>query len=278
MREVVLASVFGFCKGVENSVALAEQLINTTKDKKLYSAGDIIHNKGVVEDLKNRGLVPITSPEGYEKGIILTCAHGITPEKRKSFEDAGFEVVEGTCRIVQRNHKIISDSTKPTIFIGKKDHPETISTMAYSKQPCTLISTVDDLDLLSSNITYNAVVQTTYSSNLVEEIRKAIDERNLHVNILTDICNSSKRRRDAVKKICESCDTIVIIGDKHSANSQGLKKIAENEGVKAFLISDEKDITPEILASKRIGLSAGASVPMTVIKRVRRCLIDGEAT
>lgn len=277
MNNVELASIFGFCKGVEASVNLAVELIKNHKGEKLYTAGELIHNKWIVNNLAEQGIIPISGPEGYEKGIVLICAHGITPTLKQQYIDAGFKVVDGTCRIILRNQKLIGETNNQTIFIGKKNHPETISTMAFAKRPSILISQVSDLDLLERNIRYDAIVQTTYSSSIISNIKEAIKERGLDVNFLSDICNSSQRRRDAVKKLCETCESIVIIGDKHSANSQGLKKIAEEEGKPAFLVSDVDDITPEILRYKHIGLSAGASVPMDVITRVRRYLINGEA-
>ena len=277
MRQVELASIYGFCKGVETSVNLAAELLKKHKGEKLYTAGELIHNKWIVEQLSQRGIIPISGPEGHEKGIVLICAHGITPQLQQRYLDAGFTIVDGTCRIIKRNQKLINESNNDTIFIGKKGHPETISTMSFAKKPSILISNVNDLAKLDKNINYDAVVQTTYSSSLVDEIKSSILALNLHVNFLSDICNSSQRRREAVKKLCETCDTIVIIGDKHSANSQGLKKIAEEEGRKAYLISDVNEVTPEILSAKKIGLSAGASVPMDVINRVRRYLLNGEA-
>ena len=276
MRKVELASVFGFCKGVDSSVNLAIELLKQHQGENLYTAGELIHNKWIVNNLSKRGIIPISGPEGHEKGIVLICAHGITPELRKRYIDAGFTIVDGTCRIILRNQKLIGEAKNQTIFIGKKGHPETVSTMAFAKKPSILVSTVDDLVGLNKNTTYDAVVQTTYSSSLIRDIKNSILAMGLNVNFLSDICNSSQRRREAVKKLCETCETIVIIGDKHSANSQGLKKIEEEEGRKAYLISDADEITPEILSSENIGLSAGASVPMDIINRVRRCLINGE--
>lgn len=276
MRRVTMASVFGFCKGVENSVALAEKLIAEHPGERLYTTGDLIHNRAVVEDLRARGVESISGPEGHEKGIALVRAHGITPDEYRRYKEAGFGIVDGTCRLVRRNQRLIAESKKPTLFIGKEGHPETISTMAHSTMPCMLISFVSDLDRLSKEVGYNAVIQTTASQELVSAVKEEIVRQGFNVSFLTDVCNSSARRREAVRKLCTSCDTIVVVGDVHSANSQALRALAEKEGRRAFLIQDVSDITPEILESDNIGLTAGASVPMNVIKNVRRFLKYGE--
>lgn len=276
MRRVTMASVFGFCKGVENSVALAEKLIAEHPGERLYTTGDLIHNRAVVEDLRARGVESISGPEGHEKGIALVRAHGITPDEYRRYKEAGFGIVDGTCRLVRRNQRLIAESKKPTLFIGKKGHPETFSTMAHSTMPCMLISSVSDLGRLSKEVGYNAVIQTTASQELVSDVKEEIVRQGFNVSFLTDVCNSSARRREAVRKLCTSCDTIVVVGDVHSANSQALRALAEKEGRRAFLIQDVSDITPEILESDNIGLTAGASVPMNVIKNVRRFLKYGE--
>lgn len=276
MRRVTMASVFGFCKGVENSVALAEKLIAEHPGERLYTTGDLIHNRAVVEDLRARGVESISGPEGHEKGIALVRAHGITPDEYRRYKEAGFGIVDGTCRLVRRNQRLIAESKKPTLFIGKEGHPETISTMAHSAMPCMLISSVSDLDRLRKEVGYNAVIQTTASQELVSAVKEEIVRQGFNVSFLTDVCNSSARRREAVRKLCTSCDTIVVVGDVHSANSQALRALAEKEGRRAFLIQDVSDITPEILESDNIGLTAGASVPMNVIKNVRRFLKYGE--
>lgn len=276
MRRVTMASVFGFCKGVENSVALAEKLIAEHPGERLYTTGDLIHNRAVVEDLRARGVESISGPEGHEKGIALVRAHGITPDEYRRYKEAGFGIVDGTCRLVRRNQRLIAESKKPTLFIGKEGHPETISTMAHSIMPCMLISSVSDLGRLSKEVGYNAVIQTTASQELVSAVKEEIVRQGFNVSFLTDVCNSSARRREAVRKLCTSCDTIVVVGDVHSANSQALRALAEKEGRRAFLIQDVSDITPEILESDNIGLTAGASVPMNVIKNVRRFLKYGE--
>ena len=276
MRRVTMASVFGFCKGVENSVALAEKLIAEHPGERLYTTGDLIHNRAVVEDLRARGVESISGPEGHEKGIALVRAHGITPGGYRRYTEAGFGLVDGTCRLVRRNQRLIAESKKPTLFIGKEGHPETISTMAHSTMPCMLISSVSDLGRLSKEVGQNAVIQTTASQELVSAVKEEIVRQGFNVSFLTDVCNSSARRREAVRKLCTSCDTIVVVGDVHSANSQALRALAEKEGRRAFLIQDVSDITPEILESDNIGLTAGASVPMNVIKNVRRFLKYGE--
>ncbi len=276
MRTVELASVFGYCKGVENSINLAARLIAEHPGEKIYTTGDLIHNKAVVDGLKARGVESISGPEGHEKGIALIRAHGITPGEKRRYEEAGFILVDGTCRLVRRNHRLIAESCRPTVFIGKEGHPETISTMAHSVQPCTLISTAADVGKLKNGVSYNAVIQTTAPVALVSGVKSEIVKRGLSVSFLTDVCNSSSRRREAVKKLCKSCDTIVIVGDAHSANSQELRQVALAEGRRAFLVSDASEITHEMMDGERIGLSAGASVPMDVIREVRRYLINGE--
>ena len=263
------AEVHGFCKGVENAVELCEELLNKHQGEKCYSIGEVVHNASVVDDFKRRGLEVISSPLGHEKGYALVRAHGITPETEAEFVKAGFTIIDGTCRIVARNHRLASEAKGPVIIVGKRGHAEVVSTAAHVRGEYFIVEDVKDIDSLKVGEKYNVIVQTTFSSSVFDLIKKAIKEKGLNVSYVNNICPASLRRREAVRKLCTFCDAIIVIGDKHSANSVELYDIAIASGVKAYLISGAEEVTKEMVNCENLGLTAGASVPFSIIKEVR---------
>ena len=260
MFNIHIASVYGFCKGVESSVRTAEKMIEEADGRPIYSIGRIVHNDRVVNDFSSRGLRVISSPDKVEPGLALIRAHGITRELEKEFEDKGFTLVDGTCRIVAANHRTCASAVNPVLFFGIKGHAETVSTISNCNTRCYVIENRSDFDLVEPSEYYDVVIQTTFSSAKMEEFKAIIKERGMKVRYHNSICAASLRRRSSVEELCRVCDTVIVVGESQSANATELYNIVVSHGVKGYLVPGAEYLEEEMYAGNDIGVCAGASV------------------
>ena len=265
------ASVYGFCKGVESATKQAITLTRTHHDGPLYSIGRLVHNERVCKSLEDAGMRVVMSPGDAEPGTALVRAHGIPVELWKEFEDAGYTLVDGTCRLVAANHRLCERLHGPVLFFGIKGHAETVSTVSHIKVGYKVIQDEEDLDGLDPDALYDVVVQTTFSSSKQERFCKLLDERGIRYRVRNSICAASSRRRQAVKDLCQKCDLVLILGEAHSANTNELYRIAQGEGVRSYMVASCADVTDEMLAGAHdVGVSAGASAaPRHVTELIR---------
>lgn len=260
MFNIHIASVYGFCKGVEASVRTAEKMIGEAGGRPIYSIGRLVHNNRVVDDFSSRGLRVISSPDEVGPGLALIRAHGITRELKKEFEDKGFTLVDGTCRIVAANHRTCASAVNPVLFFGIKGHAETLSTTSNCNTRCYVIENSSDFDLVEPSEYYDVVIQTTFSSVKIEEFKAIIKERGMKVRYHNSICAASMRRRSSVEELCRICDTIIVVGESQSANASELYNIVVSHGVKGYLVPGAEYLEEEMYAGNDIGVCAGASV------------------
>lgn len=266
---VHLAPVCGFCKGVDQAVLLADQLLCEHPGERCYSIGALVHNRALVEEYEAKGLKVISSPEGVEPGYAIVRAHGIPKEEAEAFEAAGFTLVDGTCRMVSANHRIAERSEHPVVILGKRGHAEVLSTASYARYGCHIIERCEEIGSLDPSETYTVIVQTTFSSVLFEEMRRLFKEGGYHVIYTNNICKASTRRREALSALCDFCDAAVVVGDRHSANSLELFEIAERRLEKVYMISGADEVTGDMADCENLALTAGASVPFSIIKEVK---------
>jgi len=267
-----LAEVYGFCKGVERSVKLADELLDHHPGEKCYSIGTLVHNSALVEHFEKKGLEVISSPDGHEPGLALIRAHGIPERDEKAFIDAGFTLIDGTCRLVKRNHTQAAASAFPIIFLGKKNHAETISTVGHAKQKVYVLSDLEDLKQIDKNQLYTVIIQTTFPSSTLESFRSAFAEGGYRVVYTNNICKASQRRRESVLKLASECQAIVVVGDEKSTNTMSLYQLASRSCDKAFRVSSPEEVTKEMASFDDIGVTAGASVSDSIIEAVIRRL------
>lgn len=277
--EVVRAKNLGFCSGVKNAMSVLDMAYQKAGELGLpcYVYGDIVHNAHVVAKLNSRGIVNIDSPEGIEKGVVVIRTHGIVDAKRKAFEDAGFIIVDATCPVVLRNQKLVRNSEKPVIIIGYPGHSEVESLFGSGEKVVSIISSEHELSSLDRAASYNAIVQTTFSSSELDDIKSGIASRSLDIFLMNDICSSSQLRRMGVKFLSGKVDAVIVVGDRHSANSNELVEIAKKNGMEGFLVESVDMIPSQIYSYDKIGLTAGASTPSFVYDEVESYLrsIDG---
>ena len=262
MSEVVMASVYGFCGGVRAAVSKAEAAAIAAREEGVpcYLYGDIVHSSAVMAGLEALGAVRIDSPEGHEPGYLVIRAHGIGDAMRRRFADAGFRIIDATCPVVLRNMETLREAGKPVI-IGRRDHAEVQALLG-----CRCVPVIEDEAGAASlpGDSYQAIVQTTLSEKLLASILSC----GKFVSA-TSICNASGERRKALRAILGSVDAVAVAGDAGSANTMELVKIAQASG-KDVLLASSPSIPAAFLCYNRIGLTAGASAPDSLIDAVRK--------
>jgi 4-hydroxy-3-methylbut-2-enyl diphosphate reductase len=236
-----------------------------------------VHNAYVVSDLKKKGAIFVEELHEVPAGAtVIFSAHGVSQAVRHEAEQRGLNVFDATCPLVTKVHVEVArmrEKGLEIIMIGHKGHPEVEGTMGQSTGGMYLVETPEDVATLkvadADRLAY--VTQTTLSVDDAARVVEALRTRfpNIVGPKKDDICYATQNRQDAVKTLAAECDLVIVVGSPNSSNSNRLREVAENLGVPAYLVDDETGIKPQWLEGKtRIGITAGASAPEILVKRV----------
>ena len=284
--EVKVAKTAGFCFGVQRAVDKVYELIDSCQDR-LFTLGPIIHNEEVVNDLEKKG-VRVASEEELKtlpKGsTVVIRSHGVGKKVYDQLKECGLSYVDVTCPFVLKIHRIVEKESKAgshIVIIGDPDHPEVVGICGWCIGSYTVIRTKQDaLDFVppeSKNVCI--VSQTTFNYNkfkdLVEILReKRYDNTVLNIlNILNTICNATEERQREAKSIAGEVDTMLVVGGRHSSNTQKLFEICKKECENTYYIQTPVDLDSDMFqCSSYVGITAGASTPKKIIEEVqKRC-------
>ena len=281
--EVKVAKTAGFCFGVQRAVDKVYELIDSCQDR-LFTLGPIIHNEEVVNDLEKKG-VRVASEEELKtlpKGsTVVIRSHGVGKKVYDQLKECGLSYVDVTCPFVLKIHRIVEKESKAgshIVIIGDPDHPEVVGICGWCIGSYTVIRTKQDaLDFVppeSKNVCI--VSQTTFNYNkfkdLVEILReKRYDNTVLNIlNILNTICNATEERQREAKSIAGEVDTMLVVGGRHSSNTQKLFEICKKECENTYYIQTPVDLDSEMFqCSSCVGITAGASTPKKIIEEVQ---------
>lgn len=261
--EIILAKSAGFCFGVKRAVDMA----NSSASKDTYSYGELVHNKNVVKELEDKGVRPYNSNVKNKKVIIRS--HGIHKDILKDLINDGNEIIDCVCPKVKYIYNIVEKNKddRQIIIIGKKDHPEVIGINSHCDDKAIIIEELDDIKNipLSKSI---VVSQTTNEQNFFKNatnIIKAILKDD--VLVYNTICSATKIRQDEVKSLAKEVDAMIVLGGSNSSNTKKLALVAKEylDGVYLVESINEVDID-ELKKFNKIGITAGASTPDSVIK------------
>lgn len=278
MRKIILANPRGFCAGVDRAITIVEKALEKY-GAPVYVRHEVVHNKYVVDGLKSRGAVFIEEIKDVPEGsILIYSAHGVPLAVREEATAKNLTMIfDATCPLVSKVHVEIKNLYRQDytiIMIGHKGHPEVEGTMGQVPNHIHLIENEEDVDslVIPRDIKKIAVVtQTTLSVDETKSIIAKLKAEfpNLRLPKNEDICYATQNRQDAVKKMAASCDIVIVIGSKNSSNSNRLKELAENLGVRAYLIDFDFEIQPEWLSNvTNVGVTAGASAPEVLVEGV----------
>ena len=262
----------GFCGGVINSVVKSEKALD--EYEKLYCLGEIVHNKQVVEDLENKGLVFIESLEEVEDNSnVIIRAHGVPKEVYEEASIRNIKLIDLTCPKVLKIHnevKQVTDAGYSTILVGSKKHPEVIGTISYASHDSVIVESIEELKEIDiKNKEKIAVfVQTTYSVKSFEKMEKYLkDFKNIQIH--NTICDATNLRQEECKKMAKTKDCMIIIGGKNSSNTKKLYEVAKEFCKNTYIIETKDDLNiKEMKEYKNIGIMAGASTPKNSIEEV----------
>ncbi len=276
--KIVLANPRGFCAGVDRAI----EIVNRAIDKfgtPVYVRHEVVHNRTVVSGLRERGAVFVDElAEVPEGSLVIFSAHGVSQAVRREAEARNLRVFDATCPLVTKVHFEVarfSKDKRDTILIGHAGHPEVEGTMGQFEDASRihLVEDVEDVQTLKVNDPSHVsfVTQTTLSVEDTAKVIDALREKlpNIEGPKKDDICYATQNRQDAVKELAQHCDLILVVGSMNSSNSNRLRELAENLGVRSFLIDDEHEIDPEWLKGvDSVGVTSGASAPESLVEQV----------
>ena len=276
--KIYLANPRGFCAGVDRAIEIVERAIEK-HGPPIYVRHEVVHNKYVVNNLKNKGAVFVDEISEVPEGcVVIYSAHGVSQAVRKEANDISAIIYDATCPLVTKVHKEVIRRQKynhQVILIGHAGHPEVEGTLGQSddSNSITLVESVGDIDGLNFNqerdISYTT--QTTLSVDDTSEVIEALQDKfpNIQSPKKSDICYATQNRQDSVKEVIKHSEILLVIGSKNSSNSNRLKEIADNQGKPAYLIDSSDDIDEQWLDNiNSVGITAGASAPEILVQEV----------
>ena len=276
--KIYLANPRGFCAGVDRAIEIVERAIEK-HGPPIYVRHEVVHNKYVVNNLKNKGAVFVDEISEVPEGcVVIYSAHGVSQAVRKEANDISAIIYDATCPLVTKVHKEVIRRQKnnyQVILIGHAGHPEVEGTLGQSDDSngITLVESVSDIDGLNFNQERDIsfTTQTTLSVDDTSEVIEALQEKfpNIQSPKKSDICYATQNRQDSVKEVIKHSEILLVIGSKNSSNSNRLKEIADNQGKPAYLIDSSDDIDEQWLDNiKSVGITAGASAPEILVQEV----------
>lgn len=274
--EVLLAQSAGFCFGVKRAVEkVYEQL---EEGKKIYTYGPIIHNEEVVKDLEKRGVSVISGEEGLEQlkeGAVVIRSHGVSRKIYELIQKNNLECIDVTCPFVKRIHKIVereSADGQKIVIIGNAGHPEVEGIMGWSNTPAMVVGSREEAENFQENVSQKLCIvsQTTFNYNKFQELVEIFQKRGYNVNVVNTICSATEERQKEAGEIAAKVDAMIVIGGRHSSNTQKLYGICREKCAATYFIQTLEDLHLELpKTAALVGITAGASTPNNIIEEVQ---------
>ncbi len=275
MDNVKLAASAGFCFGVKRAVEMV--YAETAKGKKIYTYGPIIHNEEVVKDLERKGVSVINTEEelaGLKEGTVIIRSHGVAKRIYELIEKNGVEIVDATCPFVKKIHRIVKEHSgngETILIIGDRDHPEVVGIKGWSEGRTYVAKDIEDIEKIQflPGEKVCVVAQTTYNFNKFKELVEILEKKVYDISAVNTICNATEERQTEAKSLASESDAMIVIGGRHSSNTQKLYQICKNECECTFFVQTLDDLNLDELTSVRsVGITAGASTPNNIIEEV----------
>lgn len=288
--DVVLANPRGFCAGVDRAIEIVERALETF-GAPIYVRHEVVHNRFVVDNLRAKGAVFVDELDEVPDGsTVVFSAHGVSQTVRGEASARGLRVFDATCPLVTKVHMEVARHGKAgrdVVLIGHAGHPEVEGTMGqWDPANAGRIHLVETPECVAELEPHDPeqiafATQTTLS---IDDTRAVIDALQKRFPAIVgprhdDICYATQNRQDAVRRLGQQCDLVLVVGSPNSSNSNRLRELAEKQGVPAHLIDGAADIRAEWLAGRRrIGVTAGASAPESLVREVVEHLRESGAT
>ncbi len=283
--EIIQAKTAGFCFGVANAVDKSFEILkNNIGNKYILSYGELIHNDNVINKLNSLGMRVIHNvneikeySDGMpEKAVVIIRAHGISPKIMKEIEALGCEIIDATCPFVSKIHKLVSKEYmdgRKIIIVGDSNHPEVKGTNGWCDENAIILSNLDECENFikeaDNNILYSLVAQTTFSKKIFNEICKKLKKSFDNMNFFDTICSATTLRQEETVKIASQTEAMVVVGDKKSSNTCKLYDLSAEICENVYFVENAAELDlSQIDIYKKVGVTAGASVPDWIIEEV----------
>ncbi len=279
--DIVLANPRGFCAGVDRAIEIVKRAIETL-GAPIYVRHEVVHNRYVVDDLKQRGAIFVEELDEVPDGnTVIFSAHGVSQAVRAEADRRGLKVFDATCPLVTKVHFEVARNCRAgrdVVLIGHAGHPEVEGTMGQWRREAGtgeiyLVEDLDDVATLApgqpENLAYTT--QTTLSVDDTRGIIEALQARFPAIQgpKKDDICYATQNRQDAVRELAGICDLVLVVGSPNSSNSNRLRELAQREGVESYLIDGADEIDPRWVEGRNhVGVTAGASAPDVLVQGV----------
>ena len=274
--QVLLAQPRGFCAGVVRAIEIVERALQRYPHP-VYVLHEIVHNRYVVDDLKNRGAIFVESLDDVPEGsVCIFSAHGVATSVVKKAGQRELAVIDATCPLVTKVHLQAQRYIKKgyeLVIIGHQGHPEVEGTRGCVDGTVHVLCTVDEVANLQiadpDKLAY--VTQTTLSVDDTRDVIEALKQRfpNVQGPDLNDICYATQNRQNAVRELAKTVDILLVVGAQNSSNSNRLREVGALQGIQSYLIQDETDLQQAWFdTSSKVGISAGASAPEVLVNQV----------
>lgn len=272
MSNIRVAESAGFCFGVKRAIEMAYEAIGV--EPKIYSYGQLIHNKTVTDDLASKGLEIVENLDGLTEGTLLIRSHGVGKALYDEAEAKGLKILDGTCPFVKKIHNIVHDKLAEgmgIIIVGDGTHPEVIGINGWCENAAVILEDEEAAKTkeIPEKEKYAVVVQTTFRQAKLDKILEILQDRGVNMEVHNTICSTTEKRQTEAEELSKTVDKMIVIGGKNSSNTQKLVEIcAKNCGNTVHIETICDLVLNNFGKDDKIGITAGASTPPAIIKEV----------
>ncbi|CDC30076.1 4-hydroxy-3-methylbut-2-enyl diphosphate reductase [Firmicutes bacterium CAG:466] len=272
MSNIRVAESAGFCFGVKRAIEMAYEAIGV--EPKLYSYGQLIHNRTVTDDLASKGLEIVENLDGLTEGTLLIRSHGVGKALYDEAEAKGLKILDGTCPFVKKIHNIVHEKLPNgmgIIIVGDGTHPEVIGINGWCENAAVILEDEEAAKTkeIPEKDRYAVVVQTTFRQAKFDKILEILQDRGVNMEIHNTICSATEKRQTEAEELSKTVDKMIVIGGKNSSNTQKLVEIcAKNCGNTVHIETICDLVLNNFGKDDKIGITAGASTPPAIIKEV----------
>ncbi|GIU22913.1 4-hydroxy-3-methylbut-2-enyl diphosphate reductase [Shewanella schlegeliana] len=276
---ILLANPRGFCAGVDRAISIVERALELFSPP-IYVRHEVVHNRYVVQNLKDRGAVFVEELDQVpDDSIVIFSAHGVSQAVRSEAKRRGLKVFDATCPLVTKVHLQVARASRKgieCILIGHAGHPEVEGTMGQYDNPAGGVHLVESPQDVENLVVKNPdnlcfVTQTTLSMDDTTDVIASLQSKypSIEGPRKDDICYATQNRQDAVRNVAEEVELFIVVGSKNSSNSNRLRELAQKKGTTSFLVDNADDVDATWFNGvQRVAVTAGASAPEVLVKQV----------
>jgi (E)-4-hydroxy-3-methyl-but-2-enyl pyrophosphate reductase len=270
--EILLAESLGFCMGVKRAVDLAYRAKEKSEGEPVVTLGPLIHNAQEINRLAGDDIGVTDENDRPSSGAVIIRAHGVAPQVYEELKARGLRIMDGTCPYVhysQRKAVELRNEGYTVVIVGDRNHPEIRGILGYVEGEAYVVKNVEETLALPALERVGTIAQTTLPPEKYRTIIGLLQQRVPEVKVCETICDATEENQAAVRELASEVELLYVIGGRHSANSNKLVEVAKEACPRSLLIETEDEVRPEdVRGLERVGVSAGASTPDWMIRKV----------